>query len=214
MAYEYIDLSEKELEHFIQIYPEKIEDGLKFIDHQKITERGPLDVLFIDSGNALIVSELKVVEDDNMLFQGIDYYDNVNSNLESLARLYNKNNFRIDPLQTPRLILIAPSFSINLIKRCTWVDIPISLFTYKCIKTDNSDDKILVFYEITIPPKSKPLIEVYSNEEKFNYIKDEVSKNRFINMLNQVKELDNKNIMLDPLKNAISVKASGRGMYL
>jgi len=210
MAYDYVDISEKELEHLIQIYPGKIEDGLKFIDHQKKTERGPLDVLFVDSGNALTVSELKVVEDDNMLFQGIDYYDDVNSNLESLARLYGKINVKIDPSQTPRLILIAPSFSINLIKRCTWIEIPISLYSFKCIKTDNSSDIIPIFHEITIPSKSRPTIEVYSIEDRLNYIKDKVAKNRFINMLNQVKELDGKNIISDALKNAISVKASGK----
>ncbi|KKM01404.1 hypothetical protein LCGC14_1794790, partial [marine sediment metagenome] len=41
-----------------------IEDGLKYIDHQRNTDRGPLDVLFVDSGNALVVAELKINEDD------------------------------------------------------------------------------------------------------------------------------------------------------
>ena len=210
MGYENIDVSEKELEYLIQIYANKIEEGLKFIDHQKKTERGPLDVLFVDSGNALIVSELKIVEDDNMLFQGIDYYDDINGDIESLARLYNKININIDPIQTPRLILIAPSFSINLRKRCTWIDIPISLYSYKCIKVENSEDVIPIFHEITIPSKSKPIIEVYSLEDRFNYIKDEVAKNRFIKMLNQVKEIDIKKITADPLKYDISVKVSGK----
>ena len=210
MAYENIDIAEKELEHLIQIYANNIEDGFKFIDHQKKTERGPLDALFIDSGNALIVSELKVVEDDNMLFQGIDYYDTVNRDIESLARLYNKIDVKIDPTQTPRLLLIAPSFSINLIKRCTWIDIPISLYSYKCIKVGKSEDIIPIFHEITIPAKSKPTIEVYSLDDRFNYIKDEDAKNRFIKLLNQVKELDNKKITTDAVKYDISVKASGK----
>jgi hypothetical protein len=210
MAYDYVNLSEKELEHLIQIYPDKIEDGLKFVDHQKKTERGPLDILFIDSGNALIVSELKIIEDDDMLFQGIDYYNDVNENLESLARLYNKINFKIDPTQTPRLILVAPTFSIRLIKRCTWIDIPISLYSYKCIKPDGSKDIIPVFNEIPIPSNSKPTIEVYNIEDRFNYIKNESAKNRFKKLLNMVKELDNKNITTDAIKYEISVKISGK----
>jgi len=209
MSYENIDVSESTLEHLIQIYADKIEDGLKFVDHQKKTERGPLDVLFVDSGNALIVSELKVVEDDNMLFQGIDYYDDVNKNIEALARLYNKMNHKIDPTQTPRLMLIAPSFSINLIKRCTWIDIPISLYLYKCIKIDNSEDIIPTFNEITIPSKSKPNIEVYSLDDRINYIKDDIVKKRFVKMLDQVKGID-RNITTDPIKYEISVKVSGK----
>jgi len=210
MAYDYVSVAEKELEHLIQIYSNKIEDGLKFLDHQKKTERGSLDVLFIDSGNALIVSEIKVVEDDNMLFQGIDYYSDVNKDIEPLSRLYNKMNNKIDPTQTPRLMLIAPSFSINLIKRCTWIDIPISLYTFKCIKIENSDDIVPIFTEITIPSKNKPVIEVYSQEDRINYIKDDIVKNRFIDLLNHVKEIDNKRITADAVKYDISVKDSGR----
>ena len=82
------EVTEKQFEDIVRKTPDSIEEGLRYIDHQKRTPRGPLDVLFVDSGNALVVAELKVVEDDTMLVQGIDYYDFITSNLEGFARAY------------------------------------------------------------------------------------------------------------------------------
>jgi hypothetical protein len=42
----------------------------------------------VDSGRSLVVAELKMVQDDDMLIQGLDYYDYVSTNLEAFARLY------------------------------------------------------------------------------------------------------------------------------
>jgi len=70
-----------------------------------------------------------------MLLQGLDYYDYVSSHVKAIARLYGK--FSIDPTQSVRLFLIAPSFSQSLITRCKWIDVPITLFTYKCIKLED-----------------------------------------------------------------------------
>lgn len=210
MAYKNVEVDEKTLEFLTSVNADKIENGLKYLDHQKRTERGPLDVLFVDSGNALIVAELKVVEDDNMLVQGIDYYEDVTKNIESLARLYNKlNNIVIDPTQKPRLFLIAPSFSINILKRASWIDIPINLFSYKCIQVDGSSDVLPVYNEINIPGRIQP-IEVYSVEQRMNYIQDDNVKNRFKKMLDKIKELDSKKIAIDPVKYDVSVKVSGK----
>jgi len=114
------------------------------------TERGPLDVLFVDSGKALVVAELKVteddaMEDDAMLAQAIDYYDYITmtTNIEEFARAYRDK--KIDPMQKPRLFLIAPSFSVSLLNRCKWVDIPISLFTFQCIALENGSERLSLY---------------------------------------------------------------------
>ena len=112
IQYKNIEISEKELEDLIRQYPDAIEAGLKYIDHQRFTDRGPLDMLFADSGKSLIISELKVVEDDGMLMQGLDYYDYLSRNFEGICNAY--KNFEIDSKQDIRLILIAPSFSVNI----------------------------------------------------------------------------------------------------
>jgi hypothetical protein len=108
--YKFIEVSEKQLEDLIRQGADLIEEGLRYIDHQRVTERGSLDVLMVDSGSALVVAELKVAEDDTMLVQGIDYYDYVSRNIEGISRVY--KDFHIDPSQTIQLFLIALSFSL------------------------------------------------------------------------------------------------------
>ena len=115
IKYKSIDISEKELEDLIRRYTNQIEEDLQYIDHQRFTDRGPLDMLFVDSGKSLVVAELKVVEDDGMLTQGIDYYDYISRNLEGICNSY--RDFKIDRRQDVRLILIAPSFSVYLLNR-------------------------------------------------------------------------------------------------
>src|SRR4030042_305059 len=99
LEYEVKDLSEGELEHKIRSQPNLIENGLKLVSSQRKAGRGPLDLLLVDSGNALVVVELKVTIDDDMLAQALDYYDYVYSNLEKLALAYQVTGLRIDPYQ-------------------------------------------------------------------------------------------------------------------
>ena len=82
------ELSEKELEDKIRQMPDLIEPGLSYLTQQRRTSRGPLDLLMLDDGRALIIAELKTFQDDGMLWQGIDYYDYVATHIEALARSY------------------------------------------------------------------------------------------------------------------------------
>jgi len=211
--YKVVEVSEKELEEMVRKGPDLIEDGLRYIDHQKRTDRGPLDVLFADSGNALVVAELKVAEDDGMLVQGIDYYDYITSNIEGFARAYKEK--RIDPIQKTRLFLVAPSFSISLLNRCKWIDIPLSLFTFQCLVFEDSPkETIPVFREITIPSRLQP-VEVYTIEQKLDYITDSKVKKAAEKLLQEIQGWDKDSILAEAIKYAISIKLSGRLlMYL
>lgn len=206
--YKAVGVSETQLEDMVRKAPDLIEEGLRYIDHQKRTERGPLDVLLADSGKALVVAELKVVEDDGMLVQGMDYYDYITNNIEGLARAYKDK--KIDPMQKLRLFLIAPSFSIPLLNRCKWIDIPISLFTIQCIAfEDNPKEIVPIFKEITIP--SMPTkVEVYTLEQRLSYMTDNKVRKTVENLLSEIKEWDKDNILIEPTKYDISLKVSGR----
>ena len=61
--YQPVEVSESQLEDLIRLAPDLIEEEVRFVDHQVSTDRGRLDLLLIDSGNALVVAELKVVEE-------------------------------------------------------------------------------------------------------------------------------------------------------
>ncbi len=205
--YTQIDVSEKQLEDLIRQGANLIEEGVRYIDNQRNTERGPLDVLMVDSGNALIVAELKIIEDDAMLVQGIDYYDYISKNIEGISRVY--KDYCIDPRQDVRLFLIAPSFSVSLLNRCKWIDIPISLFTYKCIKFEDSAEITAVFSEVTIPSTPKPE-ETYVLKDRIEYITSLDMRKIANNLIEEIKGWDATNILIKPTKYDISAKVSGR----
>src|SRR5687767_5187769 len=94
--YARVDVAEQTLEDLIRQNAGLIEEGLVYLDHQKQAARGRLDMLLVDSGNALVVAELKVIQDDGMLMQGVDYYDYVTSHIETYARLFSKYKINLE----------------------------------------------------------------------------------------------------------------------
>lgn len=205
--YEKVDVSEAQLEDLVRRNPGKMEEGLVFVDHQKAAAGGRLDVLMVDSGKSLIVAELKVVEDDGMLVQGLDYYDYVSSHVETYARLYKDHS--INPTQQVRLILVAPEFSQILINRCRWLDLPISLFTYTCLKFDNEDDVVPVFHEREIPA-SPEVVTISSIDDHLSYITDPTVRSNVTSLLEEIKGWKPGYIALDPIKQYISLKVNNR----
>ncbi len=205
--YKKIDVSEQQLEDLIRQSSDLIEEGLVFVDHQKQAAGGRLDVLFIDSGQALVVAELKVIEDDGMLFQCLDYYDHVATRIETYARLYRSHN--VNPTQPVRLLLVAPSFSQALINRCKWIDAKISLFTYSCIKLEKSDDIITIFSEQAIPSPLDTVV-VHNLDDHLSYITDAEVRANVSKVLDQFKQFKPDRISMDALKYAISMKVDGR----
>lgn len=207
-TYRVVEVSESQLEDLVRRAPELIEPGLGFVDHQAFTARGPLDVLLVDSGHALVVAELKVVEDDGILVQGIDYYDYVARNLDGFARAYRQH--KIDPQEEPRLFLIAPSFSVTLLNRIKWINIPISLFTFQCIEfEEGKGDIIPVYKEITAPTVPERL-EAYSLDDRYNYITDAKLRGLAQQLVAQIQEWDPEQVLVEPTKYDISIKVSGR----
>lgn len=205
--YRPVEVSEKQLEDLIRQGADLIEEGLRYIDHQRMTERGPLDILMVDSGHALVVAELKVIEDDTMLVQGIDYYDYISRNIEGVARIYKDS--RVDPNQKARLFLIAPSFSISLLNRCKWIDIPISLFSYKCITFEDAKEIIPVFSEITFP-SAPEVVEAYNLDDRLKYITNPDARKMLEDLIKEIRSWDSARIVVEPTKYDISLKVSGR----
>jgi len=205
--YKKIDVSEQQLEDLVRRNAELIEDGLVYVDHQRQAAEGRLDVLLVDSGHSLVVAELKVIEDDGMLLQALDYYDHVAARIENYARLY--KGHVVDPTQPVRLLLIAPSFSQTLINRCKWIDAPISLFTYTCLSFDKSDDVTPVFAEqaIASPPEAVIIPKV---DDHLKYITDPTMHTAASGVVDEVRKWNPSRITIDALQYALSMKVDGR----
>lgn len=203
-----VKVSEQELEDLVRRNVGQIEEGLVYVDHQKSTDSGGrFDVIMADSGKSLVVAELKVVQDDGMLLQGLDYYDYVATQIEAFARLYKK--FSIDPTQKVRLFLIAPSFSQTLINRCKWLDLPVSLFTFNCLKFDGDEDIVPIFNEQQVTVAPAP-IEITQLEDHLTYITDLIVREKVASLLDEIKAWKPGNISADAIQYAISLKVNGR----
>ena len=206
-AYKKIDVSESALEDLIRQHAGLLEWGLLFVDHQKQTVGGRLDVLLVDSGKSLVVAEIKVVQDDGMLLQGVDYYDYVTTHIEAFSRLYKPH--RIDPTQEVRQFLVAPTFSQALVNRCKWIDLPISLFTFHCLEFEGDDEVVPIFAEHPIPPPPV-IVEITHLSDHLTYITDLAVRAKASALLDEIKAWKQGGIVLDSIKYAISMKVNGR----
>jgi hypothetical protein len=210
--YTKITLTEQNLEDLIRQDAGMIEEGLVYLDHQKQTTTGRLDMLLADSGSALVVAELKVTQDDNMLMQGLDYFDYVTSHLETYARLYSTRN--IDIHQQVRLLLVAPSFSQTLVNRAKWLNVSLSLFTYSAIQMEGERDPIVVFAEREVetlsPAQSERDAHVYTLEDHLGYATDLSVRDRIIKLMETAKHWTFGHISIDPIKHSLSFKVNGR----
>ncbi len=197
--------SEAALEDLVRQEPSLIEPGLRFVEHQRRTLGGRLDVLLIDGAGALVVVELKVVEDDGMLLQALDYYDYVVSQREVFARLF--PSMSIDPTQSPRLLLIAPSFSVALINRAKWLKPSVSLFTYKCIALGDDPSPIPVYVEVVPPQVVEPAC-LSTADEILGYILDLTARHRAEHVIGYLRSLGS-GIAIDAVKVGLSIKLGG-----
>jgi hypothetical protein len=114
MPIEQISVKDKqELEKIVMEEINAIENGLTVIyNNIKIDPKTNLDVLCHDAEGRLVVMQLNAAEDDNMFFEGLRCLNYVDTVKPMLKAAYGKE--KIDEVATPRLILLAPTFSHNL----------------------------------------------------------------------------------------------------
>ena len=139
-----------------------VEDGLTPIDTEFRVQkggsaRGRIDILACDSSKRLVVVELKVVEEDDALWQALEYYDWIIRNADTVPRMYAKHAKRIDATASPRIVLIAPSFSERVRRIVSYIDAEISLLTYRFYEIgENSEEVGLIFNDV--PPDAPPAL--------------------------------------------------------
>lgn len=207
--YKSVEIRETQLEDLARIGSEMIEEGLKYVDHNKNPGNGRMDALFVDRGNSIVAAELNIMEDDNLLLQGLDYFNYVTTNIEALARIY--KNDGIDPSKSIRLMLISPGFSQTLTNRCRYIDANISLYTYKCIQFDGRDEVIPIFSQTSIPAaRENPRRESDPFDDHLGYLTNQGVKEILASLLSDLPNWGNDPILIEPTRYAISVKTGGK----
>jgi len=105
--------SSKELEQILVSDISAVEGRLTVIGSQiPINPSTKLDILCHDEDGTLVIFQLSTEEDDKMIFEGLNALSQVDM-LKHMMKFY-YSNFKINDAQTPRLVLLAPSFSKNL----------------------------------------------------------------------------------------------------
>jgi len=159
MAFEELTAKdETELEDLVITHIEAVEPGLVYLDHQRKTESGRLDVLCADQEGVFVVMELKMKEDDMMFMQALEYLDYINENVDRFASFYNrklkyeKKEIEIDKSSPPRLVLIAPSFSETLRKCAKYLDdeYEISLKQFKILRSKKTGETAPVLIDVVV----------------------------------------------------------------
>jgi len=143
--------SEKELHELIEKELDALEEGLELLKREFGLRKGTPDFLCVDSGGRLVIIEVKLQEDENMLFQALRYYNEIDKDRYVIAKLFPRKN--VGPEQHPRILLIAEKFSDDMRRMTTLVFPDVELYEYTALLT--ADGKRGICYH----PVSLPRIE-------------------------------------------------------
>ena len=207
-----LSTSMRELEFELGKDPGVVEAGMSALDHQIPTGRGFIDVLCVDNTGAFAVIELKVVEDDSMLLQALDYLDWVNEQIDRLAERYKENEAggKIDIAKEPRVILVAPRFSERLRRAVKYVTSPVDLFEYEFLKT-SSGEKGIHLTAVRIGPVRSPPSPT-SIDEHVDYITNEPIRDLCKDIIKRVRGLNQADIELKPTQYYLGFQYQGRNI--
>jgi len=154
---------EEEVHSVIEKEIDAFEEGAKILKHEfQCGDRGTVDFLFVDSGNRLGLIEVKKDKDEDMLFQGLKYYDWVDRNIYAVKNMFPSDT--IDSNEHPRLVLVAGQISDDLRNLTTHIKPDVELYEYSLVEHIGGDVGI-IFHSV---PKPK-IIEL---PEKPNKIED------------------------------------------
>ena len=80
--------SEKELHHIIEKELDSLEEGLELLKYEMGTGTSIPDFLCVDSGGRIVIIEVKLHEDEYVLFQALKYYNEIDKNRYVIAQMF------------------------------------------------------------------------------------------------------------------------------
>jgi RecB family endonuclease NucS len=111
----------------------KIESGLTVIGCEVPADNKVVDILCHDHNGQLVLLMLSMNEDDAILFDGLQTLNEVNR-VRQMLRYFNKDQ-KINDKEPARLILVAPSFSTNMLTIATGIsNVRISLYAWEYLQ--------------------------------------------------------------------------------
>ena len=90
--------NEKELHSVIGKEIDALEEGLVILRYEFALAKGTPDFLCVDSGGRLVIIEVKLQEDENIVFQGLRYYSEIDQIRYVIAKTFSAK--KINPEDT------------------------------------------------------------------------------------------------------------------
>jgi len=179
---------EKELHSIIQKEIDALEEGLKVLEYEPSFGKCIPDFLCVDSGGRLAMIEVKLQEDENILFQALRYYNEIDKNRYAIEKMYPKH--KIDPKEHPRILLIAERFSHDLRRLSTLVIPDVELYEYSLLLTPDNKEGIC-YHFVSLPKIEEILTEPTTIKGLRNYIKKDNLKTKFDEVIKDVNAIGN-----------------------
>lgn len=177
--------SEKELHGIIEKEIDALEEGLEVLKYEFAFRKGIADFLCVDSGGQLVVIEVKLKEDENILFQALRYYNEIDKERYAIAQIF--SNKKVNPEENPRILLIAERFSDNIKQLSTLVVPDVELYEYTVLSTPDGQQGIY-FHPMPLPPPPPPTTtSPKTPEELRNYITEDSLKPLFDRLRDEIK---------------------------
>lgn len=199
--------SEKELHIVIERELDALEAGLELLKHEYMSGKGILDFLCVDSGGRLVIVEIKLHEDENVLFQALRYYSDIDKDRYLIARVF--ADHEIDPDQNPRVVLVAERFSDDIRRLSALVVPEIELLEYTVL-IEPGGSKGICYHPVSPPVVTTPPSEPKTMSDLIQYLTNEGLKPTLEKMRVDIKNIG-RGIEEYPTQNYIGYKhASGR----
>lgn len=205
----HVPQSESELHAIIEKELDALEEGLKLLKREYSYGKGAVDFLCVDSGGRIVIIEVKLHEDENILFQALRYYSDIDNDRHLVANLFTSKH--VDANEPPRIILIAETFSEDIRRLSTLVNPDIELFGYTAVLLP-SGDRGIVYHPVSLPTPSNPPSEPKDIDSLIDYLREDKLKPLVEKIRRDIKALGT-DIEEYPTSGYIGYKHSGGRLF-
>jgi len=178
--------TEKELHGIIEKEIDALEEGLELLKYEFGLSKGTPDFLCVDSGQRLVIIEVKLQEDENILFQALRYYSEIDKERYAIARMFSDKEVNAD--EHPRILLIAEKFSDDIRRLSTLVIPDVELFEYTLLLTPDEKTGIC-YHPVSIPKLEEIPSKPSTIDDLREYITDDSLKPIFDKLIEDIKAI-------------------------
>lgn len=165
-----------------------MERGLRILGKELDFSGVKIPLLGLDSVGRLVVLEVADKEEQTILFRIIDDFDWVFTHTEEISKRFNAHD--IDISLSPRVILVLPQFSQDLLKRITYLGyIDLQIYTYRIINHTVPQNVTFELVSFSSQRRFTKGLEEKSVDELLNYIENPSVKIFCQKVLEEIKRL-------------------------